>query len=122
VEIDIGNLAAARIVIDGHIDSYIKVGDPLQRNPFAHAPDFHWEISGAELLAKDGLRLELGGTELFIAVERLTEQALPVDVGGNIEVDPVNGPFGFRPVYFHGRERDDGKVWSSAQFVEFVEG
>jgi hypothetical protein len=45
-----------------------------------------------------------------------------VDVGGNIEVDPVNGPFGFRPVYFHGRERDDGKVWSSAQFVEFVEG
>ncbi|ANH73419.1 hypothetical protein ACS15_2308 [Ralstonia insidiosa] len=120
VEIDIGNLAAARIVIEGHIDSYIKVGDPLQRNPFAHAPDFHWEISGAELLAKNGLRLELGGTELFIAVERLTEQALPIDVSGALEVEPVNGPFGFRPVYFHGRERGDQKVWSSAQFVSFV--
>ena len=120
VEIDIGNLAAARIVIEGRIDSYIKVGDPLQRNPFAHAPDFHWEVSGAELLAKDGLRLDLGGTELFIAVERLTEQALPVDVSGVVEVEPVNGPLGFRPVYFHGRERGDQKVWSSAQFVTFV--
>lgn len=120
VEIDVGNLAAVRIVIEGHIDSYIKVGDPRQRNPFAHAPDFHWEISGAELQAKDGVRLELGGTELFVAVERLTEQALPVDVSGHVEVDPVNGPFGFRPVYFHGRERGDGKVWSSAQFLSFA--
>ncbi|MES2011126.1 hypothetical protein [Cupriavidus basilensis] len=120
VEIDVSNLAAARIVIEGHIDSFIKVGDPLQRNPFAHAPDFRWEVSGAELLANDGLRLELGGTELFIALERLTDKALPVDVSGVVDVEPVNGPHGHRPVYFHGRERDDGKVWSSAQFITFA--
>lgn len=119
VEIELDNLAAARIVIEGHIDSYVKVGDPLQRNPFAHAPDFRWEITGAELLARDALRLELGGTELFIALERLTDQTLPLDVSGSIEISPANGPFGFRPVYFHGRERDDAKVWSSAQFITF---
>ncbi|WP_035051991.1 hypothetical protein [Andreprevotia chitinilytica] len=121
VEIDVSNLTHARIVIEGHIDSFIKVGDPLQRNPFAHAPDFHWEISGAELLAQNSLRLELGGTELFIALERLTDQTLPVDVSGSIEIEPVNSPFGFRPVYLHGRQRDDGKVWSSAQFITFAE-
>ena len=32
---------------------------------------------------------------------------------------PENAPFGFRPVYFHGRQRDDSKVWSSAHFIEF---
>jgi hypothetical protein len=119
VEIDISNLANARFIIEGSIDSFVKVGDPLQGNPFAHAPTFHWELSGAELLERGAARHELGGTELFLAIERMTDQALPVDLSGSIEVAPENAPFGFRPVYFFARQRDDSKVWSSAQFISF---
>jgi hypothetical protein len=119
VEIDISNLANARFIIEGTIDSFVKVGDPLQGNPFAHVPTFHWEFSGAELLERGTARHELGGTELFLALERLTDQALPADLSGSIEVAAVNAPFGFRPVYFFGRQRDDSKIWSSAQFIRF---
>ncbi|SIO54353.1 hypothetical protein SAMN05444172_3103 [Burkholderia sp. GAS332] len=119
IEIDVSNLAQARIVIEGTIDGFVKVGDPLQGNPFAHAPTFHWEISGAELLASGTARHELGGTELFLAVERLTDKPLPVDLKGSFDVAPQNASFGFRPVYVFGRQRDDSKVWTSAQFITF---
>ena len=120
VEIDISNLRHCTIQVTGTIDSYVKVGDPLQRNPFVHAPEFNWEISGAELLAAGGLKLELGGAELFLALERLTEQPLPTELSGFIQVEPGNADFGHRPVYFSGRQRDDSKLWSSAQFLKFV--
>jgi hypothetical protein len=119
IEIDVTNLRNCTIKVEGTIDSYVKVGDPLKRNPFVHAPEFSWEISGAELLDKGGLTLKLGGTELFLALERLTEKPLPIDLAGSINVTPENAPFGHRPVYFFGRQRDDSKVWSSAFFIEF---
>ena len=119
VEIDVSNLQRCIIKVDGTIDSYVKVGDPLKRNPFVHAPQFSWEIRGADLLEKGGLTLDLGGTELFLALERLTESDLPVSLGGAIEVAPENAPFGHRPVYFFGRQRDDSKIWSSALFMTF---
>lgn len=119
IEIDVSNLAQATIVIEGTIDSFVKVGDPLQANPFAHAPSFYWQISGAELLAQGGLTHELGGTELFLAVERLTNEPLPVDLAGELTITAENAAFGFRPVYVYGRQRDDSKVWTSAQFIRF---
>ncbi len=119
IEIDLSRLANARFVIEGTIDSYVKVGDPKKRNPYVHAPEFRWEVSGAELIVAGELRLELGGTELFIALERLTERTLPVDLAGRLTVEPGNAPFGWRPVYLTGRQRDDAKVWSSALFIEF---
>jgi hypothetical protein len=119
VEIDVSNLANARIVVEGTIDSFVKVGDPLQGNPFAHAPEFRWEISGAALLAQGTARHELGGTELFVAAERLTDKPLPPDLAGSLEIAPQNSSFGFRPVYFFGRQRDDSKIWTSAQFITF---
>lgn len=119
IDIDISNLRHCTIRVEGTIDSYVKVGDPLQRNPYVHAPQFSWEISGAALLDQGGLRRELGGAELFLALERLTELPLPTELSGCIEVSAENGPFGHRPVYFHGRQQDDSKVWSSAMFVTF---
>jgi hypothetical protein len=71
------------------------------------------------LLKQGGLKLDLGGTELFLALERLTEKPLPIDLAGSIEIAPENAPFGHRPVYLFGRQRDDSKVWSSAFFVSF---
>ncbi|WP_206952480.1 hypothetical protein [Trinickia acidisoli] len=119
IEIDVGNLAAATLIVEGTVDGFVKVGDPLQGNPFEHAPRFRYEISGTELLARGSATHALGGTELFVALERLTDRPLPVDLAGSIEIAPQNAPFGFRPVYFFGRQRDDSKVWSSAQFITF---
>ncbi len=117
--IDVSNLAHCRIRIAGRIDAYVKVGNPLGGNPFVHCPSFEWEVSGSELIESGGLRRDLGGTELFLAVERVTDGVLPRDVGGFIEIEPGNGPHGFRPVYFYGRQADDAKVWTSAMFIEF---
>ena len=121
VEIDLGNLAAATIRVEGTIDSYVKVGDPLKGNPFVHAPRFSFELNGSELLRAGSARLELGGTELFVAIERLSDRTLPLELDGSINVEPHNAPFGFRPVYFFGRQRNDAKVWSSAQFIQFIQ-
>jgi hypothetical protein len=117
--IDVSNLARCRIRVSGRIDAYVKVGNPLEGNPFVHCPSFDWEVSGAELLQAGALRRELGGTELFLSIERVTDSALPRDVGGSIEITPVNGPHGFRPVYFYGRQADDAKAWTSAMFITF---
>ncbi len=120
VVIDIDRLENCRIRISGRIDGYVKVGDPLAGNPFVHCPTFDWEITGAELLASEGrLRRELGGAEMFLAVERMSEVPMPRDVSGTLQVEPGNGPHGFRPVYFHGRQTDDAKVWTSAMFIAF---
>jgi hypothetical protein len=121
IEIDVSNLANCRIRIQGTIDGYVKVGNPLERNPFVHCPEFEWEVTGEELVNSNGvLRKELGGTELFLAVERLSDQAMPRDVSGTVDIDPHNGPHGFRPVYLLGRQVDDGKVWTSAMFITFT--
>ena len=119
IEIEVGALADLRITVEGTIDAFVKVGNPLARNPFVHRPDFHWSITGADLLRSGRLQLDLGGTELFLALERLTDAALPRALTGEISVDARNADFGHRPVYFHGRQRDDSKVWSSAHFIRF---
>jgi hypothetical protein len=119
VVIDIGNLASCRIRLAGRIDGYSKTGNPLESNPFVHCPSFDWEVSGAELLQSGSLRMELGGTELFLAIERVADAFLPRDLSGSLQIEPHNGPHGFRPVYFYGRQSDDAKVWTSAMFIEF---
>lgn len=119
LELEVIGLADCTIRVEGTIDGYVKVGNPLDGNPFVHCPDFAWEVKGADLLAGRRLRRELGGTELFLALERMTDQPLPRDAAGRLEVAPENGPHGFRPVWFLARERDDAKVWTSALFVRF---
>ncbi len=119
IDIDVSNLENCSIRVQGTIDGYVKVGNPLEGNPFVHCPTFDWEITGKELLEGGALRQELGGTELFLAAERLSEQAMPREVTGTLQVTPENGPHGFRPVYFAARQIDDAKVWTSAMFITF---
>lgn len=119
IEIDVGNLAKARFVVEGTIGGFVKVGDPRKPAPFVHAPEFRFEATGAELLEKGELRFELGGVDLFVAFERLSDAPPQRDLSGSFSVEPVNGPFGFRPIYLAGRQRDDAKVWSSALFITF---
>ncbi len=119
IEVEISNLAKCTIKVEGTIDGYVKVGNPLDGNPFVHCPEFSWEISGADLIKQGALRNDLGGTELFLAVERLCDKELPRDVSGSITVKAENGPHGFRPVYFAGRQRDASMAWTSAMFIDF---
>ena len=89
-------------------------------NPFVHCPEFSLEVDGAELLTQGSIRKELGGTELFIAVQRLSDAPMPRDVSGEVTIPAKNGPAGFRPVYLLARQIDDAKVWTSAMFIHFT--
>ncbi len=119
IEIDVSQLKNCTIRIEGTIDGYVKVGNPLDGNPFPHCPTFSWEVKGEELIENPRMRKELGGTELFLAIERLSDKAMPRDVSGTIDIDPKNGPHDFRPVYLLGRQVDDSKAWTSALFIHF---
>ena len=119
IEIDVSNLAHCTIRVEGTIDGYVKVGNPLAGNPFVHCPTFLWEMSGAELLAGGKLRKELGGTELFLGIERLSDISMPREAQGTLEINPKNGPHGFRPVYLVATQVDNATVWTSAMFIEF---
>lgn len=119
IELDVSNLATARIRVAGTIDGYVKVGDPLKGNPFVHCPSFEWEISGAELLGLERLKKDLPGIEMFLAFERMSEKPAPRDVSGRITIAPENGPHGHRPVYLFARQVDDAKIWTSGLFITF---
>lgn len=120
IELDVSHLATARIRVEGSIDGYVKVGDPLKGNPFVHCPTFAWEITGAELLAAARMRRDLPGVEMFLAFERMSDRPAPREVSGTLDIDPHNGPHGHRPVYLFGRQIDDAKVWTSALFPTFT--
>ena len=119
LEIELSELAGCHIAVEGTIDGYVKVGDPLKGNPFVHCPTFKWEVSGAELLAQGALTLPLGGTDLVLDLELISDRLMPRDVSGAIEIVPENGPHGFRPIYFVGRQIDDGKAYTSPLFISF---
>ena len=119
IEMDVSHLATAQIVIEGTIDGYVKVGDPLKGNPFVPCPTFRWEITGAELLEASRLKKDLPGVEMFLAMDRLSDSTPPREVTGNFEVGPQNGPHGHRPVYMVAHQGDDAKVWTSALFITF---
>ena len=118
IEMDLSNLAQATIKVEGTIDGYVKVGDPLKGNPFVLCPTFAWEITGKELLEVARLKKDLPGVEMFLAFERMSDTPAPRDVSGKLEVEPKNGPHGHRPVYLLARQVDDAKVWTSAMFIE----
>ena len=120
VEIEVGGLESCVLRIRARIDGYVKVGNPLDGNPFVHCPELDWTVTGAELLAAGEVRRDLGGTDAFIAVERMSGEAMPRDVSGSFEVAPGNGPHGFAPIYLRAREVNDDKIWTSALFITFV--
>lgn len=119
IEIDVLGLQNATLRIHGRIDGYVKVGNPLDGNPFVHCPTFDWTVTGRELMEAGLVRRELGGTEVFLAVERMSDAPMPRDVSGSFEVAPRNGPHGHQPVFLRARQVDDHKVWTSAMFITF---
>ena len=119
IEMDVSGLEKAAFRIEGTIDGYAKVGNPIEGNPFAHCPAFELHFTGADLLAGGRIHKALGGAELFVGAERLSDRPMPRDVSGELEIEAENAPFGFRPVYLMARQIDDAKVWTSAMFITF---
>ena len=119
IEFDVSHLETAVIRIEGTIDGYVKVGDPLKGNPFVHCPTFIWEFTGKELLESSRLKKELPGVDMFLAFERMSDWPAPREITGQFEVGSENGPHGHRPVYLLASQVDDAKVWTSALFIKF---
>ena len=119
IELDVSLLANTKIRVEGTIDAYVKVGDPLKGNPFVHCPTFSWELTGAELLEQGRLSKNLPGIEMLLAFERMSDAPTPRDVSGRITIDPKNGPHGHRAVYLLARQIDDAKIWTSALYITF---
>ena len=122
LEIDVNQLENATIRVSASIDGYVKVGNPMAGNPFAHCPATALEITGRELLENEngGIVRELGGAELFLAVERMSDEPMPREVSGSFTLQAQNGDHGFRPVYFIGTQIDGARAWTSAMFVRFA--
>lgn len=120
LEIELSNLAGCSIRIEGTIDGYVKVGDPLKGNPFVHCPSFRWDVNGAELLERQAMSLPLGGADLCLELELISDHDLPREVAGTLDITPENGPHGYRPVYFTARQVDDAKAYTSPHFITFI--
>ena len=81
----------------------------------------HWQFTGKELLEHGGRSrgssLQLGGADLYVVVERISQQSLPHDVQGSFLLEPREGRYGFVPLYIMGRQKDDAKAWTSPLFI-----
>jgi hypothetical protein len=93
----------------------------LDAPPHVHAPQFNLKVSGAELLAGSRV-LALRGIELEVAVERVTEAALPRDVGGEIDLAALDlAPHVEHPLFLTARQRDQSRVWTSPIFLTTID-
>ncbi|MDR2637443.1 MAG: DUF3604 domain-containing protein [Zoogloeaceae bacterium] len=118
LEIDISQLASARITLHCRIDSYIKVGDPLEPQPHPHAPTVTLELTGEQLLSAGAIVTPLPGVELQVALEQLSDAPLPRDVSGHIALADLGLEKGREhPLFISARQRDQSRVWTSALFV-----
>jgi hypothetical protein len=118
IEIELSNLAGCKIMLKSRIDSYIKVGDPLEPQPYVHAPEVKLELDGDSLLATQQLEKQLPGAELKVAIERITDKELPRDVSGQIDLPALQLESGREHALFiTARQRDQSRVWTSALFL-----
>jgi hypothetical protein len=107
------------IRVKGKLGGYVKVGDPLQRNPHKNQPEFLLEATWEEALAPGGKKIEIaGGAELFVRVEIIPDSPLPRRVEGTWTLQARSTGVE-NAVYFVGREWDGGKVISSPLFLKY---
>jgi len=119
LELEVSDLEQGVFDVAVQIGGYVKVGNPLLGNPYVHCPEVHWQFTGKALSEQEALTYPLGGTDLFLAAELLSEQSLPCDIEGSFFLEPQEGSHGFVPLYLMGRQVDDGKAWTSPLFITF---
>jgi hypothetical protein len=118
IELDLSTLAGARIEVHARIDSYIKVGDPLQPQSWVHAPDVALVLDGDALLETGRAERQLAGAELSVAVERISAGPLPRELSDSIPLAALGlAPGREHPLFITARQRDQSRVWTSALFL-----
>lgn len=119
LELELDDLAAATLTLKFVIGAFDKTGDAQQVHPDPVTPGVERRITGEELLAAGAFTVALGGADLFVAFERVTDQPLPLRARGHWSVEPGPGRHPHRAFYLHARERTDAKIWTSPLFVRF---
>lgn len=118
IELTLSALEGARIRVSTDLFGYTKVGDPLQPPVHTACPKANLEISGQDLLTKSEVVLDIPGVELRLAVERITESALPRDIAGDIDWNCLNlPPCPAHALFLTARQRDQSRVWTSPLFL-----
>ncbi|GAA0766193.1 hypothetical protein LRH25_08450 [Ideonella azotifigens] len=118
IELTLVALVNAEITVRAQIHGYVKVGDPLDPPAHPYAPDVELKISGRDLLEQHALVRELPGAELRVSIERITEQPLPRDLQGEIDLASLAlDADREHPLFITARQRDQSRVWTSALFV-----
>lgn len=118
VEITLGDLAAAKIEVVADIHGYVKVGDALHPPPHSDLPQVRLEADGRAVAAGEPAAHAGGGTELYLAIEPVTDAALPRDVWLQIPVAELDlAPAAEHRLFVTARQRDQSRVWTSALFL-----
>ncbi len=66
------------------------------------------------LRASASIKLDLPGVELQLALEAITDAALPRNVSGTISLEELNLERGREhPLFLAARERDQARIWTS---------
>jgi hypothetical protein len=110
---EVSDIASLNLNIDLLIQSYAKTGSPLARAPHTPCPEVQLRITGKELLAGDIYRA-LPGADLFLAVERITDEQLPAEIDATFTPASLDG---ITALYITARQVDDEKVWTSPVFI-----
>lgn len=118
IELTLSALAGCTIEVESRIDGYVKVGDPLQPQPYAHAPSVRFALDGAALLERTVHEQALAGAELRVTLERIGDGVLPREVTGEIALSALQlAPGREHPLFVTARQRDQSRVWTSALFL-----
>ncbi len=118
IELTLSALEDVRIKVSADLFGYTKVGDPLQPPVHTACPKASLETSGQYLLVNSAVVLDIPGVELRLAVERITESALPRDIAGEIEWNILNLlPRREYALFLTARQRDQSRVWTSPLFL-----
>jgi hypothetical protein len=117
LEIEVASLSDLRLEIDLAIGAFRKTSDALSFHPDPQAPGVRTTLTGKQLLAQGHIDHPLDGKDLFVSVERVTDQALPCDLTATHRYVPTPGPHAHRALYVFARERNDDKIWTSPLFI-----
>lgn len=119
ISIVTGGLKDASVSLKLAINSYIKVGDPLQPQPHGWDPQLDITLAGNELLRVGKISVPLSGTELKADIELITEHPLPRDVDGEILLSELNlQSKKEHALFLSARQLDQSRVWTSALFMQ----
>lgn len=113
--LELEHLESAKISLDLTIQAYRKAGPQTPYARDAVTPGIKRTFDHSAVAKEDGVYLPLGGQNLFISIEPVTAQTLPMRVEGEFRL-PVGTSAEL--VYLRARDLQQNWLWSSPLFWE----